>query len=117
MPFVPVSHLSACVSHYFLVPPSLSSISTSLCLRDTNDFLNLIDTMTFMLQKHKTKKEVMEEIILKSKFFKVGIVICVMAFRMWPQLFLIFINLVPGFSLFFPFTRHKKQKTRKKMNS
>lgn len=29
--------------------------------------------MTFLLQKHKSKKEIMEEVILKSKYFKVVI--------------------------------------------
>lgn len=51
-------------------------------MRDINDCLSVIDTLTSMLQKHKTKKEVMEEIMLKSKFFKVGIVICFMALCM-----------------------------------
>lgn len=30
-----------------------------------------MNLLTFLLQKHKSRKEVMEEIILKSKFFKV----------------------------------------------
>lgn len=72
---------------------------------------------TFILQKHKTKKEVMEEIILKSKFFKVEIVplylnIC---FNSDMPVFLNFLYILLICFHFFP--RHKKQKIRKRMNS
>ena len=87
-----------------------------LCLADVRWRVELIQRIAFLLQRHKTKKEVMEEIISKSKFFKV------IFFFFWCywNFFLNEVAIISNLFLQFTFStnssRHKKQKRRKKMN-